>query len=43
MDKKYYVHTIDTFTNKDVRVEVSKEVYQTIKKSERKERYFSND
>lgn len=43
MDKKYYVHTIDTFTNKDVRVEVSKEVYNTIKKSERKERYFSND
>lgn len=43
MDKKYYVHTIDTFTNKDVRVEVSKEVYQTIKKSERKERYFSDD
>ena len=37
MDKKYYVHTIDTFTDKDVTVEVSKEVYETIKKSERKD------
>lgn len=43
MDKKYYVHTIDTFTNKDVRVEVSKEVYETMNKSNRKERYFSED
>lgn len=43
MDKKYYVHTIDTFTKKDVTVEVSKEVYETIKKSERKERYFCED
>lgn len=43
MDKKYYVHTIDTFTNKDVRVEVSKEVYETMNKSDRKERYFLED
>lgn len=43
MDKKYYVHTINTFTDKDIKVEVSKEVYEIIKKSERKERYFCED
>ncbi len=43
MDKKYYIHTVDTFTDKVVKVEVSKEVFETIKKSERKERYFSKD
>lgn len=43
MDKKYYIHTIDTFTNKRVVVEVSKEVYETITKYDRKERYFLDD
>ncbi len=43
MDKKYYVHTIDTFTDQNVVVEVTKEVYETINKSYRKERYFLED
>lgn len=43
MDKKYYVHTKNTFTDKDVIVEVSKEIYEIITKSYRKERYFLED
>ncbi len=43
MDRKYYIRTIDTFTNKSVIVEVSKEIYTVINKSYRKEKYFSKE
>lgn len=43
MDKKYYVNTYDTISNMNVLIEVSKEIYETLMKSYRKEKYFLDD